>query len=344
MAQKWYQSRTNQGAVIGGLFLVLAAFVSGWYSSGSSDRGIPTLEIRTVAEGSEQVLARLALDPRGRVVDSLDFTRLRSEMLVDQEMGIAIELPTKQQWTAGALGNPGVVSLALVPWLGEYVDNLRAAWEVETWPEVKYFGVRLDHPTRIRIAATSKIDGVTVGENPLDDSEFRRSFRRLITASAESQASEFQVEEYLRTEHARTDSVIASRLPRDTTVYSGVFVAELDSERLPPVVLGLSKYMPLLDRAVGTFAMSIFPPDFLYLDRNAGTALFNVRTRLSDVWVNDEYTKEAIINEAGYAVQVDNRVYVVLLQYVSTEPREVLTELERFFRSVRLRGQSGAGS
>lgn len=342
MAQKWYQSRTNQGAIIAGVFLLLAAFVSGWLSRGTPARGIPELEIRTMADGSEQVLARLALDPRGRVVDSLDFTRLRSEMLVNHEMGVAIELPTAQKWTSGDVGRPGAVTLALVPWLGDYIDNLRVAWDVDAWPEVKHFGVRLDHPTRVRVTPLSKINGVSVGENPLDDSGFRDVVRRLVTSGEEPPPSDFDVEEFLRFERERTDRVIQSRLPRDTVLFSGVFVAELDSERLPPVHLGLHKYMSLLDRAVGSFAMSVIPPDFLYLDRTAGTALFNVRTRLSGVWINDEYTEEAIINEAGYAVQVEDRVYIVLLQYVSNEPREVLTELERYFRSVRLRGRTNS--
>ena len=75
---------------------------------------------------------------------------------------------------------------------------------------------------------------------------------------------------------------------------------------------------------------------FLHVDREAGTAAFNHSVVLENVYVDGTLHGEAVLNRVGYVVARVDRAYLIELQYLSTQPEELLRDLQSFFRSVRL--------
>lgn len=128
MPQKWYESRTNQAALIAGVFLVMATTIGALLSNQNSSV-LPPLEIKAIQSGQATVLSTLALRPDRQLLDSGDFAALRSDyVLLSDTFGIAVEEPGDHRWTAGPLGAPGGVSLQDLPLIGAMVDETRKLW------------------------------------------------------------------------------------------------------------------------------------------------------------------------------------------------------------------------
>src|SRR5262245_17890477 len=102
MSGKWYESRTNQAALIGGVALVIGAAI-GALPSILRSRASPqaTFEIKTLGQGGEHTLATLAMEPAGQVLDSSAFSRLSESFIVNDSLGIAFSRPDGQDWTVG---------------------------------------------------------------------------------------------------------------------------------------------------------------------------------------------------------------------------------------------------
>lgn len=335
MAGKWYESRINQAAMIGGVFLVLAT-IAGTLLGRRHESRIPPLEIKTLTDGSPQVLARLALDPRQFVTDSATFGDLSASVLVvNDSLGIAIERPTDYRWRAGALEKPGRVDLDVIPFFKEAGEGVLRALQIDTISPLQYYGVQQDHPVKLTLNRNSRVLGIPVGKNPAQDQDFVSSMLRL---SGFDDLSDAELAEARREWRAQIDSLLDAELPKEISVYPGVYITAITQSRFE----GLDFY-PWVDIGffdkivVAMVANYLSPPTFLYVDRDAGIIAFNKSVIINNASLNGTPTDDVIVNEVGYAVQSGEMIFTVFLQHVSSQDEKVLSELERFLRSVRLR-------
>lgn len=338
MADPWYKSGTNQAALIGGGFLLLSTLVGGFFATRRSGP-YPPFEIRSYEGGSEMVLSHLALTPSEQLLDSAGFAGLNpTELIVNDSLGAAIAKPVSYEWTVGDVGVMDKVSEEDIPFLGFLKEQIRSGWPRDTTRDrIPAFGVRLDHPVRIELSRQSLLDSAVLGYNPFSDSKYAMGWLRANYGAIVSSFPPDTIADAVERLSRQMDSIMSARLPRTREVYSGVFVTRVRRADLPyhPLVSWLKR--DLLDEAVSSASVAVGSPSLLIVDRAHGTAVLNETIALSNVVVDGRPTGRLYVNRVGYALVAGDSVFLVILQYVSNQDRAVLTELERFFRSVRLR-------
>lgn len=334
MSGKWYSSRSIQASLIGGSFVLLSAIVGGYFATRNRSP-LPPLEIKTVIGGGEKVLATLALKPERQLVDSTRFAALgREYLLLSDTFGIAIEKPEEYRWTAGPLKKAGSVTIEDMPIIRAINKPLEKLWGIDSTFALPSYGVRLDYPFEIQLAAKSRIDEIPVGGNPFLNSDFMQ-----MTEKAFSQYFNFDRSAYRRETIRQADSIIQSSLPVTEKVYSGVFVYPISEKDLPKTLPIPFMYLSLFDKVVYALTPGIPSPNLFFVDRHNKTAVFNESVTLTDVEVSGVHHDKLIINRVGYAVQTGKLVYVVFLQFLSNQDDATLAELQGFFRSVQLRSE-----
>ncbi len=336
MTQRWYESRMNQAAAIGGFF-VLAAAIAGSFFAARRPPDLTELEIRTRVGGAQAVLTRIALDPEAQLVDSATFQQLASNLvIVTDSFGVAIAKPDEYYWTLGEVGRPSRLSILDVPTYGLSVRVFMSLFGPDTLPALRSFGVRLDTPLHLEFTNRSTIDGLAFTRNPYDDDLL---LDRALDALYDGDLSDVppselgEMREYFR---SVMDSIIAADLTKETRVDVGVFVTPVDEKNLRASGRGAFKRQTLLDDAVVLLNNPFVAPTFLYVDREGGMAAFNHSVVLEDVLVDGVTTAEAVLNRVGYVVDLGGRAYLIELQYLSTQPESTLRDLQGFFRSVRI--------
>lgn len=339
MTTKWYESRTNQAAMIGGLFLLASTSVAAYLGSRRATQPLPTLEIKALEGGRDKVLATLALRPDRQLLDSAAFAALEpSYLLLSDTFGIAIQKPTGYQWTAGRLESPGSVSLEEMPIIGAIAEETRKAWGIDSTYDLSYFGVRLDKPARVRVSNRSRLDSIPLGDNPFRNAQLLSRFEKYVFAD-DVTAGVVDRMRFRREIQDWSDSLIHARLPTTVDLYSGVFIAPITESRLPPFAPIPWHYLEPFDKVLVALAPIIPPPRLFYTDRQAGIAALNETATLANVELNGVMVPSLVVNRIAYVVRVESVVYAVLLQYVSQNDDAAVPELERLFQSVRLRAR-----
>lgn len=330
---RWYQSRSNQAALIGGVALIVATAV-GSVIAVRGRSAYPVLEVKDLTPGGEQTLARLALSPTKQLIDSAGFARLsRDDLLWNDSLGVAIRKPSGFEWGMTKGDSLEVVSLADGTFFHWLFGIIRKGFARELESNVRFFGVRLDQPTRVGLTAASQVDSTVLGVNPFKDASY---FVKWIRGNG-GDPSEIPLDslaQYQREAIAELDSITAARFPVSKQLATGVFVARVGVSELPAGIVTWAQ-SPTLDRTVSVVAVGA--PSLLVIDRDRKTALFSVATRMRHIQIDGRPTAYATLNRAGYAIERGKYVYVVMLQYMSTQPSTVLEELQRILESVRLR-------
>lgn len=336
MSGKWYHSRTNQAALITGIFGLAIAIVVSILSSERRDP-YPAIEIKNLTPTGEEVLARLAVTPSRQLMDSSAFAALRSrDVIVNDSLGVLIARPSGYEWGVGDFGELEKISVddvAVFRWISGMLER---GFPQDTAMPVRYFGVRLDEPARITLTAESRLDSTRVGTNPFRNTRYALGLMRMIYGDYLNQVPEDELAagqaEMIRT----IDSVTRADFPSKRQIFNGVFVARVGpTARRYAEFLSWLKTSPL-QHALSVVRVSSRPPSFLVVDSDRGTLLFSDAVLIEDALVNGRIVPAVTLNRAGYMVKTGATVHVVMLQYVSTAPREVLAELERFLSSVRI--------
>ena len=342
MPTKWHESRTVQGALIGGIALVLAAVIAGLFSHFDRDR-YPPIEIKNLTPTGEEVLARLALAPSRQLMDSSAFAAIRKNDLIwNDTLGVAIAKPSSYEWGVGTFDSLGTISLedvGVMHWMGAM---LKRGFPIDTLKgKMPLFGVRLNEPTHITLTQQTSLDSTPIGVNPFRDPKYFLGFVRI--AMDEEDFRKLPLDSLVlgQREAVRTiDSVLKVTMPAERNVYSGVFVGRLSKEMLPRFSFLDWVRRPLLDDAAASVMISSGLANFEIVDRDRGTVLFSDALRIEHAMVNGKPVASVTINRAGYAIQTGNIVHLVFLQYTSAQPKAVLDELQRYLASVKLRAAS----
>jgi hypothetical protein len=334
LGQPWYESRTNQGALIGAVGLVIAAAITAVVTA--RDRApYPTIEVKDLSPSGEQVLARLALSPAKQLVDSSVFARLRNnDLLWNDSLGVAIRKPVTYEWGASYDDSLESVSISDALFWHWIFGQLHRGFGTALEDRVRFFAVRLDQPTNITITSESLIDSTSVALNPFRDTKYFMQWMRANYGDALDKFPADSLVPAYREANRDLDSVARSLYPLKRRLLTGVFVARVQLEDLAK---GLTPWArtPLLDRAVGSVVEGT--PTLFVIDRDRGTALFSSAVQLRNVLINGKQVGYVTFNRAGYAVERDKRAYVVMLQYLSSQPAAVLDELQRILESIRIR-------
>lgn len=338
MGPRWYQSTSNQAALIGGFALIIVALIGGLFAlRGRSP--YPVLEVKDLTPAGEHVLARLAISPSKQLLDSSAFAALsRDNLLWNDSLGVAIRKPASFEWgtsSSDSLEDASLSDGAFLHWL---FTQLRAGFGQATFEgNVRFYSVRLDQPTTIILTASSLIDSTVLGVNPFKDAAY---FVRWMRTNYGASLAAIPIDSLALAQReliAELDSVTKSYYPLTRRLLTGVFVARVGVAELPTGMTPWTQ-VPLLDRALG--AVAVGSPTLLIVDRDRHTALFSVSTQIRNVLLNGRQTPDVTLNRAGYAVERGKAVYVVMLQYLSSQPKPVLDELQRILESVRIRARA----
>jgi len=337
MSLRWYESRTNQAALIGGLFVFLAAIAAGLFPHFGRD-SYPPVEIKNLTPTGEEVLARLALTPSRQLIDSGAFAGLRSSNLLwSDSLGVAIEKPTAFEWSAGNFGELDEISIADLVMMRWMTDMIAHGFAGDTAKiGARFFGVRLDRPTRVTLGADTKLDSTPIGLNPFRDINYAIGWVRIAYDDI-SKVPTDSILEFRRYAINTLDSILRKDIPSERKIFSGVFIARIRQENIPNAVFYSWLKRPLIDDALAMVRVSTRTPTFLVVDRDRGTLIYSDALRLENVLIDGKPAKFVTLNRAGYAIEHGSSVHLVMLQYLSTEPKEVLHDLERFLGSVRIR-------
>jgi hypothetical protein len=337
MVTRWYESRMVQAALVTGTAAIIVAFITVFGQA--SRQTYPPLEIKSLVDGSEQTLARLALQPANRILDSADFEALPVALLaISESLGVAMAKPEGQDWTTGALGLQSEISIDDSPFFGFLDDAAQAGWPTPADKlRLHYFGVRRDHPTHITLTGQSTVGNVPLGTNPFRDPKYIIGWMRMNWGNEMFSLPADTLAKLGMQITAQMDSIIGARLPRDKDLYSGVFVARMDPGSIPlsPLVTWIKR--DPLDDLVSYFRSTLEVPSVLLLDRAKSILILNETIRLGNIIVEGRSTKNLIVNRVGYATKVGASAYMVLLQYVSSDDPVILPQLQSVFRSVRIR-------
>jgi len=335
MSQRWYESRTNQGALIGGAALIITAGI-GLAAAILTKPSYPTIEVKDLTPTGEHVLARLALSPTRQLIDSAAFASLAHEdLLWNDSLGVVVAAPTHYEWSVNYSDSLEAVSLSETLFHHWLFDQLRSGFGDDAIDDrIRYFSVRLDHATAVTITAASSIDSTQVNHNPFEDTDYFVRWMRTNYGEALDDVPVDTLAIYYRELNAELDSISRAWYPLTRHLMSGVFVARVEPQDL---ATGLVPWLatPLLDRVVG--AVSEGTPTLLVIDRDRGTAIFSSAVQLENVILDSVETSHVMFTRAGYAVAREEAVYVVMLQYLSSQPEDVLAELQSFLESVRIR-------
>lgn len=335
MSQRWYHSRTNQAALIGGAALLLATAIGGIVAI-QTRPAYPTIEVKDLTPTGERVLARLALSPTRQLVDSAAFAALQHEdLLWNDSLGVAIAAPTDYVWSVSYSDSLETVSIRETLFHYWLLDQLRTGFGNEALEDrVRFFSVRLDHPTIVTIGADASIDSTKVRHNPFKDTEYFVRWMRTNYGDALEDIPVDTLAVAYQQLNATLDSIAAVRYPLTRRLLNGVFVGRVQSADL---ATGLLPWVaaPLLDRVVASVAEGT--PTLLVIDRDRGSAIFSSAVQLQDVALDGVETSHVMFNRAGYAVARGDAVYVVMLQYLSNQSKAALEELQRLLESVRIR-------
>jgi len=336
MTLPWYKSRTMQAAVVGGVFLLVSTIVAGYFASKRAESG-PSMEIRSIESGQEKVLATLALRPQGQIVDSAAFSVLgASYVMLSDTFGIAILKPTEYRWTAGPVDRAGDVSLADMPVIAAFGQEVQKLWKIDTTLKSPRYGVRLDLPFEIRLNPDTRVNGIALGDDPFSNPEVMRRFEDYMISSGAALSNRVEWEVDFR---RWIDSALKAGLPVTRHLYSGVFVEAITAKSLPEYAPLPWQYLNLFDKVLMAIGPGIPAPNVFYADRKTGTAAINQSLLIEKAEVNGKPSAPFYLNRVAYLVQGTKVIYLVSLQYLSFQDEATLRELERFFKSVRLRVQ-----
>ena len=334
MAQRWYHSRTNQAALIGAAAVVVAAVIAAFVALHGS-QPYPTIEVKDLSPNGEQVLARLAISPTKQLLDSVAFAAHRDDNLLwNDSLGVAIRKPVSYEWGTSPADSLETVSgsdEAFVHWL---LTQIKRGFN-DFDDRIRFFAVRLDQPTRITITSQSLIDSTVAGYNPFRDVHYFLNWMRANYGPVGlAELPKDSVVSFYRQAVVELDSFDKTYYPLQRRLLTGVFVARVRQEDLATGMVPWAK-APLLDRVVASVAQG--SPNLLVIDRDRGSALFSTAVQLRNILIDGKATPYVTLNRAGYAVQREKTIYVVMLQYLSSQPHSVLEELQRIISSVRLR-------
>ncbi len=336
MAQRWYQSRMVQAASIAAIGAILAAILSQLHLLWQPKEGY--VEIRTTSIGGEQTLSKLALRPSGELLDSTSFLALPSRnWVISESLGVAFQPPQGQEWTVGPLGKLQSVGFDDVVFMSFINDLVSRGWPESRTAGIAYFGARLDQPVRVTLERDSRIGSVVLGENPFESLKYSIGFLRMAYGSSLLDLPEDTIIATRQAMKAAMDSVIASKLPVDRLIYSGVFVSRVDRTTLPQNPYFEWAPRTLLDDIGSDTRTGLELPALLLVDRDKHILLLNETVRLDMVRVNGSPPTRLIVNRVGYAIERGSFAYLVVLQYISSDRSAVLSTLEDIFKSVRLR-------
>ncbi len=342
MAGRWYESRTIQAAAISAVILGGAGVIAAIITAGNrAPAAAATFDIKTLGEGGEQTLARLAMRPTSQLVDSNTFSQLSHSFVVNESVGVAFERPEGQDWTVGPLGSLQSIDLLDLPFMAAWSDMDERGWPRDTTKtHVRSFGTKRDHAVTIRLDPKCAVDSVELGVNPFTDVSNADAWIRSGYGDQFDKLPSDSIRAY-RAEILRwMDSVITKKLPATKQLYSGVFVARVTDQNFPTgFVRVILRKIDFIEKVAGLMRSGLAAPTMLILDRERGYVVLNETMRLTNVSVNGQEHTDLIVNRVGYAVVVGDAVaYVVMLQYVSADPPEALTQLQNVFQSIRLRG------
>ncbi len=338
MNGRWYESRTVQASIIGGVALVAAAAITALPSIISRRSVSTTFEIKTIGNAGEETLARLALDPTGQVVDSAAFARLSQSLLINDSLGIAFARPEGQEWTVGPLGKLQDIDLFDLPFFAAFSDMERRGWPRDTVKtQVRFFGTRRDYPVRVRLTTATAIDSVVLGTNRFRDATTTIAWIRAFSGDDYASLPRDSVVAYGVQLFRWMDSLITAKLPADKQLYSGVFIARVTRENFPAGMWTWIMSDDLMENVAAYVRSGLRAPSMLIVDRDHGYLIVNETVRLTNAEVNGQEHKDLILNRIGYAVKAGDAAYMVELQYVSADATSILPELQRVFRSVHLR-------
>jgi hypothetical protein len=326
----------NQAALITGMCGIIAALVV----TLPSRRGpaSPFFEIQGMGEAGQIALAKLALDPTRPLLDSVSFAELEQTLFIDDSLGVAFSRPLGQEWTVGNLGQVTTVSSTDIPLLGLFAEAERNGWPSDTLArQLHNLGARRDHPVKITLTAQTRIGSVELGTNPFRDGSYAVGWLKMIYGESFVDLPRDTVVANVRQMVVDMDSIIGARLPISKELYSGVFIAQAEPGSFQSD--GLLGWMnwDLLESVARHSRAGPSLPSMLLVNREQGFAIVNESYTIVNAIVNGTAGSTAIVNRLGYAVRSGEAVYLVLLQYVSADSQEIVTELERVFRSVRLR-------
>jgi len=327
----------NQSAIIAGVFILLATVTGGLFTHFNRDR-YPAIEIKNLTPTGEQVLARLALTPARQLLDSSAFAAIRQDDLIwNDSLGVAIAKPSSYEWGAGDFGELDDVSIDDVAMLRWFTDITHRGFKDDT-ARVRYFGVRLDQPTRITLTSDTKIDSTRIGTNPFRDARYFLGFMRMTYGDYVLKMPVDSLADAQQDAIRSLDSVVTASMPRERKIYNGVFIAQLSAATMPRFAFLDWLKRPLLAQAIEQ--ISVGSPTVLIIDRDRGTVIFSEAVRIESAIVDGKVVGSVTLNRAGYAIQTGKTVEIVMLQYTSTESKEVLDELQRFLASVKLRSNT----
>lgn len=323
--------------MIGGLALILGALI-GAFVALRERSPYPVLEVKDLTPAGEQVLARLALSPSKQFLDSSAFAALsREDLLWNDSLGVAIRRPESFEWgtsSSDSLESASLADGAFFHWL---FSQIRAGFgQAALEGNVRFFSVRLDQPTVITLTGSSLVDSTVLGVNPFTDAPY---FVRWMRTNYGENIAAMPIDSLALAQRdaiAEIDSVTKAYYPLSRRLLTGVFIARVGLAELPTGIAPWAQ-VPLLDRAVG--AVAVGSPTLLIVDRDRHTALFSVSTQLRNVMLNGRPTPDVTVNRAGYAVERGKLVYLVMLQYLSSQPKPVLDELQQILGSVRIRAR-----
>lgn len=335
----WYHSRMNQAAFITGVCAIIAAVLIAFGPRPGPESSF--FEIQGMDESGQLALARIALDPIRPILDSTSFGSLESTLFVDDSTGVAFSRPVGQEWTVGAVGRLMSVTLADIPLLGLVAEAEQQGWPSDTLAaQLQYVGVRRDHPVSIMLTTRTRVGDVELGHNPFNDPEYAIGWLRMLYGQLFSEIPIDSLVVYARNAMAQMDSIIGARLPITRDLFTGVYVARITTDVMPGQ--GILRWMnlDLLENVARHSRSGPNLPSMLLVNRERGFAIVNESFAILNAVVNGVAGTGVIVNRLGYAVRSGDDVYLVLLQYISADPPELVAELERVFRSVRLKGAS----
>jgi hypothetical protein len=261
--------------------------------------------------------------------------------LWNDSLGVAIEKPTTFEWGAGDFGELDEISLADLVMMRWVTDMIAHGSQGDTSKTgARFFGVRLDKPTRVTLTAETKLDSAPIALNPFRDINYLLGFIRLTYGEDISKVPPDSIVEFQRYGISMLDSILRKTIPSERKIYSGVFVARIRQENVPNAAFYSWIKISLLDDALAMVRISMRTPTFLVVDRDRGTAIYSDALRLENVLIDGKPAKFVTLNRAGYVVERGSSVHLVMLQYLSTQPAEVLHDLQRFLGSVRIRSDN----
>ncbi|MGH8544684.1 MAG: hypothetical protein ACREX3_13880 [Gammaproteobacteria bacterium] len=126
------------------------------------------------------------------------------------------------KWRAGELERPGRVNLEAIPFFNEAEEGVLRALQLDTISPVQYYGVQQDHPVKLTLNRSSRVLGIPVGKNPAQDQDFVYSMLRL---SGFDDLSDAELAEARREWRAQIDSLLDAQLPKEISVYPGVYIS-----------------------------------------------------------------------------------------------------------------------